>query len=143
MRHRVRSALLFAALILALRTSSTTVSTQSSPQYGVNDLGTLGGPSAVAVAIDDNAFPAIGGTSTTASGATHAFYRDLVGTMHDMGTLGGPASESHGLGVGRAQLASGAWHAFSGGPSGPMIDLGTLGGSQSTANHLAQVNTGQ
>src|SRR6185436_7245982 len=133
MRHPVRSALLIAGLSLALWHSSAPVSTQSTPQYGVTDLGTLGGSSSVALAIDDVSFPGIFGYSTTASGETHAFAARAGGGISDLGTLGGASSEARGSyigrAVGRAQLASGAFHAFMQTDTFPQTlrDLGTMG----------------
>src|SRR5437868_12953223 len=118
MRHAVRSALLLASLSLALLwNASVRVSTQSTPQYGVTDLGTLGGSSSVALAIDDGTLTSIYGYSTTASGARHAFSAYGLSVQRDLGTLGGQNSEArgstnNGLAVGRAQIANGDYHAF-------------------------------
>ena len=148
MRHPVRSALLIAGLSLALWHSSAPVSTQSTPQYGVTDLGTLGGSSSVALAIDDVSFPGIFGYSTTASGETHAFAARAGGGISDLGTLGGASSEARGSyigrAVGRAQLASGAFHAFMQTDTFPQTlrDLGTLGGTTSGAEDIEWIPEG-
>ena len=75
----------------------------------VHDLGTLGGNSSSARAINDRGV--IIGNSKTASGASHGFVWEK-GVMQDLGTLGGPESvaeaiNSHGVIVGRATEASG------------------------------------
>ena len=107
------------------------------------DLGTLGGPTSEAYAID--AWGSIVGRADTAAGVGHAFLWD--GEMHDLGTLGG----SHAIAwdvndslqvVGSSFLAEPAEHAalwqfsYPTGGGTPLIsvqDLGTLGGDHSAA----------
>ena len=57
----------------------------------VQNLGTLGGSSSIAVAI--NASGRVIGDSLTADGLRHAFWWE-AGTMHDLGTLGGGTSSA-------------------------------------------------
>src|SRR3954467_3343034 len=112
MRQLVRAALLLGALILALWSSTTHVSTQSSPQYGVSDFGTLGGSWIQAMAMSDTAFPQVYGFGANASGDSRAFGGNVYTGPRDLGTLGGRQSEALGPGIGSSQIASGEWHAF-------------------------------
>ena len=101
----------------------------------VRDLGTLGGASSVAFALNDR--EQIVGRSRTSSGEQHAFvYED--GIMKDLGTLGGNFStaraiNSRGWIVGGARRSTpGPLYAFVV-IEGVMSELGTLGGSYSEA----------
>jgi probable HAF family extracellular repeat protein len=143
-RSLVATATITALTVLAVvLTTERPVATQSSTTaYTAIDLGTLGGSSSVARGVGDLSF-AIVGSSTTASGATHAFWRTLALGFTDLGTLGGSNSEALAISfnnthvAGRAKLATTKYHAFrwTAYPTGrPMIDLGTLGGSESGAH---------
>lgn len=101
----------------------------------MRQIGTLGGTSSVAFAVNDSAL--IVGGARTATGEQHAFlYYD--GVMHDLGTLGGNLSTARGINnrgqvVGGSRLAqSGQRHAFLY-EAGQLRDLGTLGGNFSEA----------
>jgi probable HAF family extracellular repeat protein len=119
----------------------TIVSTQ--PGYSVTDLGTLGGTTSYARAI--NAVDQVTGYAATSSGQYRAFLWS-GGVMTNLGTLGGSASYGMGINdagqvVGYSTTAASLTHAFlySG---GTMTDLGTLGGSYSYAfgiNNAGQV----
>lgn len=67
----------------------------------VLDLGTLGGNTSVAVAVNNSGVAV--GSSTISSGATHAFIADAT-TMRDLGTLGGSFSSAQAIND-RGQIA--------------------------------------
>lgn len=102
----------------------------------IQDLGTLGGESSSASALND-ALQVVGGSQILPSGRTiHAFLWDQNG-MHDLGTLGGEDSFATGINtqgqvVGLSQTSSGAFHAFRW-TQGVMVDLGAVPDSWSAA----------
>jgi len=123
---------LVAALLLASRAWAT-------PTYSLIDLGTLGGSSSAAWAINEGG--QVVGSAATTTGVQHAFLY-TNGVMVDLGTLGGATSFAYGVNragqvVGAAAVggASSVSHAFlySG---GRMTDLGTLGGTSSVAQAI-------
>jgi probable HAF family extracellular repeat protein len=142
--RRSRASILVTLLIVLVFTwsSEQRASTDTSgPSYSVQDLGTLGGPTAVARGVGGAGW-LIAGTSVGTDGRARAFVREFMQPPRDLGTLGGLTSEARGvdrsgyLVVGRAQTSSGSQHAFYWiytYPARPMIDLGTLGGSESIA----------
>lgn len=115
----------------------------AAPSATIVDLGTLGGPTSAATAI--NASGEVAGYATTVDGATHAFLYDGK-VLHDLGTLGGADSMATALNS-RGEVA-GTFGSY-GKPFGPahqsakphaffydgqaMHDLGTLGGPTSNA----------
>jgi probable HAF family extracellular repeat protein len=104
--------------------------------FVIEDLGTLGGISSGARAMNDGG--QVVGFSATAGGATHAFSWTPPGPLIDLGHLGGDFSEASAVNdggqvVGTSITAGGARHAFSWTPAGGMVDLGTLGGTSSRA----------
>ncbi len=132
------------AVALMVGLSSHAVQAQS---YSVLDLGTLGGSSLIGAGL--NNLGQVVGSSTTASGATHAFITGANGLgLTDLGTLGGASSYASAINdagqvVGSADRADGLTRAFATGAGGVgMTDLGTLGGSTSGAtgiNNLGQI----
>src|SRR6266576_590242 len=104
----LKTATLLTIIGIALWTSSRDASTQSTPSYGVTDLGSTGGASSVALVVSGSGFPAVGGYGTTASGDVHAFVGNDAGWLQDLGTLGGRSSEVRaswfGTDVGRSQI---------------------------------------
>jgi probable HAF family extracellular repeat protein len=121
----VSLAVLFAALVGTAQTATPPV-----------DLGTLGGTSSFAVAVNDSG-QVVGASFTPGDVAQHAFSWTAAGGMVDLGTLGGTFSSAvavndSGQVVGdRLTAGDGAFHAFSWTTAGGMVDLGTLGGSSS------------
>jgi probable HAF family extracellular repeat protein len=105
--------------------------------YTVTDLGTLGGQTSVARAIN-NAGQVVGDSQLSGTMTHHGFlYSD--GQMIDLGTLQGEASSANAINA-SGQVAGGSMHAFRD-HNGTMTDLGTLGGSTSIAYGIN--NTGQ
>jgi probable HAF family extracellular repeat protein len=114
---------------------------------GMRDLGTLGGPDAVANFI--NRRDQIAGAAATNSGLpTFDPFLWEDGRMTDLGTLGGTFGIPNGLNnrgqvVGQSNLAGDQIsHPFLWTNPGPMQDLGTLGGSSGVAlgiNDVGQV----
>jgi probable HAF family extracellular repeat protein len=88
--------------------------------YTLTDLGTLGGPESSAAGV--NVYGEVTGTSTTATGARHAFrYRN--GQMLDLGTLtGGLSSEATAISDGGVVVGSSGWNGV--GPGFPQMTLG-------------------
>jgi probable HAF family extracellular repeat protein len=104
----------------------------------LNDLGTLGGPTSSAFAINNHR-QVVGESTPTGSSSSHAFLYQ-GGTMVDLGTLGGATSAAYAINasgtiVGEAQLADGKSHAFVY-ANGSINDLGTLGGANSVARGI-------
>jgi probable HAF family extracellular repeat protein len=121
------------------------VATAATTSYTITDIGTLGGNSADARAINNAG--QIVGASETASGDTHAFLWTATGGMSDLGTLGGTFSQAFGINnlghvIGWSEVPSGERRPFLWTPAGGMQDLGTFGGGSGLAmgiNDLDQV----
>ena len=141
-----RSAALLACVVTAALGLVVPAPTEASTQLPrvtltatVRQLGTLGGARSTAA---DMAGSLVVGTSTTRSGAEHAFAYDLsTSRMRDLGTLGGATSQAAAVDgtvvVGSSRTAAGERHAFAvdlaAGAAASMRDLGTLGGATSEA----------
>ena len=101
----------------------------------VTDLGTLGGSTSSAAAVNASG-QVVGQSALPGDSSTHAFLYS-GGSLHDLGTLGGGFSTATGINtsgqvVGQSVNASGATRAFLD-SGGTMTDLGTLGGPSSSA----------
>jgi probable HAF family extracellular repeat protein len=113
-----------------------------SPGAGMVDLGTLGGLSSTATAINDRGH--VAGTSETATGEQHAFLWTPKTGMQDLGTLGGPVSFATGLNnrdmvVGGSLGANTPIHSFVWTRSAGMRDIGA---SLCGYNQAQAVNAG-
>ena len=111
--------------------ASATQAVTAAETYTIKDLGTLGGTTSIAYAI--NASGQVAGVAKTVNGIDHAFLYD--GAITDLGTLGGAKSTAHGINdagqiVGTSDPTTGYPRAFLW-QNGTMTDLGTLGGSHS------------
>jgi probable HAF family extracellular repeat protein len=109
---------------------------QAQVEIRITDLGTLGGLSSQAVAI--NSSGQVVGSSQTADGNMHAFSWTAAHGMIDLGTLGGPNSEAVAINntgqvIGTADTSDDVTRAFLWTATAGMIDLGTLGGLNSHA----------
>src|SRR6185503_6899603 len=118
--------------------------TQAGAQIRPVDLGTLGGQSSFAVALNDSG--QVVGNSQVADGSYHAFLWTAADGMLDLGTLGGPESfavavNAGGVVVGESDTALGGRHAFLWTRKGGMIDL--LGFDSGDSHALAVTASGQ
>src|SRR5262245_46966340 len=107
--------------------------------YTVTHIGTLGGPSSMATALNNNG-TVVGISNTSNAPTVSRAFRWLDGVMIDLETLGGPSAEAFDVNdagqiTGRAETIDSIpfneithafiWH------NGAMLDLGTTGGDSS------------
>jgi probable HAF family extracellular repeat protein len=90
--HIVVALAFLAAPMLAQQDSSVQANAPAPAHYTITDLGTLGGSFSLAYGINDNG--QIDGFSTLPGDAVQHSFLIEKGTMIDLGTLGGPNSES-------------------------------------------------
>ena len=126
-------------IMLAIACASLSSAAKAQSRYTITDLGTLGGSTSEARAINDSG-QIVGYSYITGDSAYHVFLYSR-GHMLDLGTLGGSDSFAYGINnsgqiVGHSTYTgNSAYHAFlySG---GSMLDLGTLGGFYSAADGI-------
>ena len=125
-------------IVGASQTADGTVHAFKYEAGALTDLGTLGGSTSWAFAI--NALGAVvGSASLPYDVAVHAFLWTADGGMLDLGTLGGTYSRASGINdagqvSGWSQVAGDtSYHAFLWDPTSGMSDLGTFGGDTSFA----------
>ena len=143
MKRRKTRVVLMALFLMVAICMGIVPTLSAAERYSIIDLGTLGGASSTAVAINRN--EQVVGYSDTPSGEIHAFLwqRDLKqglknSRMIDLGTLGGSygypwAINGRGQIVGESTIPSGETRAFLWQPGlkpgkGNLINLGTLDG---------------
>jgi len=108
------------------------------PAGGMVDLGTLGGPSSGAEAINERGH-VVGWAEIDESLAYHAFLWTPTEGMVDLGTLGGTSSYAYDVNQNGAVVGfsftngNAEVHGFMWTPTDGMVDLGTLGGTISFA----------
>ena len=136
---------LVVALVVALGLCATrSLSQITTPRYNVIDLGTLGGPTSTANAVN-NAGVVVGESTTAEVPDKPRAFRWANGVMIDIGTLGGPSATA--ADINDAGQITGSsetfdslpvwekWHAFRW-QNGVMSDLGTTGGRDSHADAI-------
>ncbi len=107
------------------------------------DVGTLGGTTTYPYGINNRG--QVVGSSSTASGGSHAFVWTSETGIVDLGTLGGRTSVAYGINnqgqvVGESDITgNAASHAFLYSPGTGMRDLGTLGGTNSVAKAITDL----
>lgn len=131
-------------LWVALALASAAASAQTA--YRVVDLGTLGGKSSRAHAINEDG--AVAGEAETRNGELHAFLWTARSGMQDLGTLGGRISRAYGLNdrgdvVGEVEMTNGVtmafrWNADTGMTNLPLPD-GLLGAYAYSINHFGVI----
>ena len=104
--------------------------------YSITDLGTLGGVSSFAKAINNSG--SVTGWGPTAAGDSHPFLWTSSTGMQDLGSLGGPIAIGEGINstgyvVGYAYLPTFNIHAFLWTPTTGIQDLGSLSGPNGTS----------
>jgi probable HAF family extracellular repeat protein len=129
-------------IVGASQTSDGAIHAFKYEQGAMTDLGTLGGTTSWAFAIN-SAGSIVGSASVGGDLATHAFLWTQTDGMMDLGTLGGTYSRAAGINddgqvAGWAQMPGDtAYHAFVWDATNGMQDLGTFGGESSFAYDIA------
>lgn len=111
-----------------------------SEEVGMREIGTLGGGTSFASAVNDDG--TVVGYSETADGRRVAFLWTEAGGMVSLGTLpDAPASRARDINDGGEVVGSSGDRAFLWSEEGGMRDLGTLGGTTSEASGINDAGT--
>jgi probable HAF family extracellular repeat protein len=114
---------------LAIAVSAPAAVVAAPTTFTIRDLGTLGGTTSEAVAINDRG--QVAGSSTTADGSSHAFVWTLAQGMRDLG-----AGEAVDINVQGQVAGNDAGTVFLWSPRTGRLNLGTLGGISATVTDL-------
>jgi len=132
---QARVAVFALATLFVFTTSVAAAASAASPVFLAVDLGTLGGSTSSANALNDSGM-VVGDSMLAHDADSHAFLWTPAGGMVDLGTLGGTFSSAVALNkngqiVGYSTTREGGYHAFSWTQAGGMVDLGAFSGGYS------------
>jgi probable HAF family extracellular repeat protein len=131
-----RAAVFVLAAVFVFTTAVAAAESAGSPAFLAVDLGTLGGSTSSANAVNNSGL-VVGDSMIAHVADSHAFLWTPAGGMVDLGTLGGTFSSAvavntNGQVAGYSTTRDGAWHAFSWTQAGGMVDLGAFAGDYNT-----------
>jgi probable HAF family extracellular repeat protein len=131
-----RAAVFVLAAVFVFTAAVAAAESAGSPAFLAVDLGTLGGSTSSANAVNNSGL-VVGDSMIAHDADSHAFLWTPAGGMVDLGTLGGTFSSAvavntNGQVAGYSTTRDGAWHAFSWTQAGGMVDLGAFAGDYNT-----------
>lgn len=141
-----RAARFARARAAAVALAALAVAVRAEPAYRITDLGTLGGKTSRARAINGDG--TVAGEAETKSGALHAFIWKAGQGMKDLGTLGGGLSRAYaindrGIVVGESETTNGTSLAFrwseEAGMTGLALPAGMQGACAFAVNHYGAI----